>query len=300
MSSIELSIVMPCLNEEQTIGTCIEKAISFLEKNNIPGEVIVGDNGSQDRSIEIAESLGAKVIREKKKGYGSALRAAIRASNGKYILMGDSDDSYNFSEVKGFIDKLRSGSRFVMGNRFKGTIAQGAMPWKNKYLGNPFLSWIGKLFFNVECNDFHCGMRAFRKDTFEKLNPVSNGMEFASEMVIKAKFCDIEIEEIPINLYKDGRDRPPHLRPWRDGWRHLTFMLVHSPKWAIFYPGIVAILLGLIAGAQILSQSLMAQKLGLNIGALFVFATFTILGVQAVIFSIISRHFGMLFGSFPF
>jgi len=245
MSDIELTILMPCLDEAETLEVCIQKASSFLKKNNIQGEVCIADNGSTDGSIEIAKRCGARVISVSEKGYGSALKGGIQAAKGHYIIMGDADDSYDFEHLEPFVEKLRKGHDLVMGNRFKGGISPGAMPWLHKYIGNPVLSFIGRLFFHPPCADFHCGLRGFRRDAILSLNLITPGMEFASEMVVKASLEGLKITEVPTTLKPDGRSRPPHLRSWRDGWRHLRFMALYKPLHLFIYPGLAMTLLGL-------------------------------------------------------
>ena len=225
---LELSIVMPCLNEAETLKTCIVKAFKYLKENNIKGEVVIGDNGSTDGSQEIARNCGARVIPVSTRGYGSAIMGATNAAHGKYVIMGDSDDSYDFSNLNPFLDKLRAGYELVIGNRFTGSIKPMAMPFLNKYLGNPFLSFIGRLFVRSEIGDFHCGLRGFNRDALLALGLKTTGMEFASEMIIVATINHLKITEVPVVLSPDGRSRPSHLRPWRDGWRHLRFLLGHS------------------------------------------------------------------------
>ncbi len=241
---IEVSVVIPCLNEEATIGICIRKAQATLQRLGIAGEVIVADNGSTDRSVEIAQSLGARVVHEFRKGYGWALMRGFRAARGEFIIMGDGDDSYDFTDLERFIKPLREGADLVMGTRLKGIILPGAMPWKNRYIGNPFLSGLLNMLFRTGVSDCHCGMRAFRRDALRKMQLRCSGMEFASEMVIKAAKAGLRIVEVPITLYPDGRTRPPHLRPWRDGWRHLKLMLSFSPTWLFSIPGILLLLMG--------------------------------------------------------
>ena len=241
MSPIELTVVMPCLNEAETVARCIDKAKLGFEKAGLAGEIIVADNGSTDGSQRIAGEHGARVVAVAEKGYGSALRGGIEAANGCYLIMGDADDSYDFSESGKFVAKLREGYDLVMGCRLPsggGTIAPGAMPWKNRYLGNPVLSFLGRLFFRTPVRDFHCGLRAFSREAYARISPSTTGMEFASEMVMKASIEKLRIAEVPITLHKDGRSRPPHLRPWRDGWRHLRFMLIYSPRWLFLFPGL--------------------------------------------------------------
>jgi len=235
-SKIELSIVMPCLNEAETLGICITKAQNFLDSNHVNGEIVIADNGSTDGSIEIAKQHNARVIHVKIKGYGSALRSGINASKGTYIVMADADDSYDFSNLMPFLKKLRSGYDLVMGNRFKGGIEKNAMPFLHKYLGNPVLSFIGRLFFKIKIGDFHCGLRGFSSEAYSKLDLRTTGMEFASEMIVKAKLNNLSITEVPTKLSKDGRTRPPHLNTWNDGWRHLRFLLLYSPKWLFLFP----------------------------------------------------------------
>lgn len=239
MNQVELSIVLPCLNEELTVGTCVAKAVTFLKQNQIKGEVIVADNGSSDRSVEIAKFEGARVVLINQKGYGSALRGGFDAARGKYLIMADADDSYDLVNLLPFVEKLREGYDLVMGNRFKGGIKKGAMPWHHRYIGNPILSFIGKLFFKTPVNDFHCGLRGFTKEAIQSMNLQTTGMELASEIVIKASILSLKICEVPTILSPDGRNRPPHLRSFRDGWRHLRFLILYSPAWLFLYPGLL-------------------------------------------------------------
>ena len=236
---MELTVVMPCLNEAETVATCVRKAVKFIADSGISGEVVVADNGSTDGSQQLAEDAGARVVDIQDKGYGNALMGGILAARGEYVIMGDADDSYDFTNLMPFIEELRKGSDLVMGNRFKGGIEPGAMPPLHKYLGNPVLSFVGRLFFRSKIGDFHCGLRGFRKDSAIALGLQATGMEFASEMVVKATLAKQKITEVPTTLRKDGRSRPPHLRSWRDGWRHLRFLLLFSPRWLFFVPGIV-------------------------------------------------------------
>ena len=240
--AMELSIVMPCLNEAETLESCIRKAQSYLRRSGVCGEIVIGDNGSTDGSQEIAARLGARVIHIPIRGYGAALYGAITASHGRFFIMGDSDDSYNFEDLGAFVEKMREGYDVVMGNRFQGGIRPGAMPWKNRYIGNPILSTIGKVLFHAGVGDFHCGLRGFTKSAFQKMDLRTTGMEFASEMVIKATLMGLKMTEVPTVLSPDGRSRPPHLLPYRDGWRHLRFMLLFSPNWLFLYPGIALML----------------------------------------------------------
>ncbi|MBK28194.1 MAG: dolichol-P-glucose synthetase [Verrucomicrobiales bacterium] len=289
--SIEISVVMPCLNEAETLKLCISKALSCLRENKVTGEVVVADNGSTDSSKQIAESAGARVVLAKSKGYGNALIEGISAARGKYVIMGDADDSYDFSSLMVFIDKLRDGSDLVMGNRFRGGIAPGAMPPLHRYFGNPVLSGLGRLFFRCSIGDFHCGLRGLSREAFYRMKLQTTGMEFASEMVVKATMLGMKISEVPTTLSKDGRSRPPHLRSWRDGWRHLRFMLLFSPNWLFFYPGILLMLVGLILGGWLLPE---ARKLGqatLDINTLAYSALAVLLGFQSILFGLFTRTF---------
>ena len=246
--SAELSIVLPCLNEAETIERCIAAAMKCLRDNGIHGEVVVGDNGSTDGSAELARRAGARVVEVAQRGYGSALMGAIEASRGRFIVMGDADASYDFAEAAGILEKLREGCDLVMGNRFKGGIMPGAMPWKNRWLGNPGLTGLGRLIYGASVSDFHCGLRGFTRATYDALRLRTTGMEFASEMVVKATVARKKIGEVPITLHPDGRLRRPHLRPWRDGWRHLRFLLLLSPRWTLVYPGLLLMAIGLAIG----------------------------------------------------
>jgi glycosyltransferase involved in cell wall biosynthesis len=244
-NDIEVSVVMPCLNEARTVGRCVDKAVAALQKMGVRGEVIVADNGSSDGSPEIASEHGAWVVHVEQRGYGSALQAGIAAARGRYVIMGDADDSYDFSDLYPFVERLRSGDELVMGNRFRGGIRPGAMPWLHRYVGNPVLTGILNLFFRTPIRDAHCGLRAFRKDAYERLNLSASGMEFASEMVVRASLHGQRISEVPIVLHPDGRDRPPHLRSFRDGWRHLRFLLLMCPRWLYLIPALLLLVLGL-------------------------------------------------------
>src|ERR1051326_9078758 len=249
---IELSVVMPCLNEAETLPTCIRKAKKALHQLGIRGEIIIADNGSSDGSPEIAASLDARVIHVAEKGYGSALMGGIKAARGKYIIMGDADDSYDFTNLRPFVEKLRAGYDLVMGNRFKGGIAPNAMPPLHRYLGNPVLTGIGRIFFRSPCGDFHCGLRGFNRAAIQRLDLRTRGMEFASETVVKASLHGLRITEVPTTLSVDGRNRPPHLRSWRDGWRHLRFLLLYSPRWLFLYPGLLLMIVGAVASGWLL------------------------------------------------
>lgn len=290
-STVELSILMPCLNEAETLATCIAKAQKYLAENDIAGEVIIADNGSTDGSQAIAQSMGARVIHVSRKGYGNALRGGILNATGQYVIMADADDSYDFSNLNPFLYKLRQGYDLVMGNRFKGGIKPGAMPFLHKYLGNPVLTWIGKLFFASPCNDFHCGLRGFRRDAIEQLNLRTTGMEFASEMVVKATLNKMRITEVPTTLSPDGRSRPPHLNTWRDGWRHLRFLLLYSPRWLFFYPGLFLMLMGLVTTFSLISSP--------KIHTLLYSSASIIIGFQLVTFAVFTKVFAINEGLLP-
>ena len=296
-----VTVLMPCLNEEITLPICIEKAKAALEKmvGVEDWEVLVADNGSDDESVAIAESLGAKVIHVKQKGYGAALRAGINEARGEYIIMGDADDSYDFSSIQVFVDKLDEGYDLVMGDRFAGGIEPGAMSFSHKYIGNPILSGIGRLFFKTKIRDFHCGMRGFRKDSILKLDLCTTGMEFASEMVVKSVLFGLKIAEVPIKLYPDGRNRPPHLRSLPDGWRHLKFLLLYSPKWLFFYPGLLMAIIGFV-GMLILSfYNVHIGRVQFEITTMFYCAILLLTGCQAVQFSMFTNIYGMKIGQLP-
>jgi glycosyltransferase involved in cell wall biosynthesis len=296
---LELSIVMPCLNEAETLATCIEKARQWLIKNRVAGEIIVADNGSTDGSQNIATALGARVINVVQKGYGSALMGGINAARGKYIVMGDADDSYSFAHLDLFLEKLREGFDFVMGNRFAGGINPGAMKALHKYLGNPVLTGIGRLLFKSPCGDFHCGLRAFSKAAVMKLDLRTTGMEFASEMVVKSTLHELRIAEVPTTLFRDGRSRPPHLRSWRDGWRHLRFLLLYSPRWLFLYPGAILMLLGFLAAVWLLPGSRTLGSVTFDIGTLLYAASAIVIGFQAVNFSVFTKIFAISEGLLP-
>ncbi len=296
---IELTIVMPCLNEAETLKVCIDKAMKYLNDNHISGEVVIGDNGSTDGSQDIARGCGARVVDIPRKGYGSALMGAIQAANGKYVIMGDSDDSYDFSNLNAYLEKLRGGYDLVMGNRFKGGIAKGAMPFLHYYLGNPVLSFIGKLFFGGGVNDFHCGLRGFRQDIVTVLNLQTTGMEFASEMVVKAQINKLKIIEVPTTLSVDGRTRPPHLRTWRDGWRHLRFLLLYSPKWLFLIPGLTLMIIGLILFVLIQQGPVQLMNIHFDTNTLLYAGAFVVIGFQAVNFAVFTRIYAIQQGFLP-
>jgi len=299
---VELTILMPCLNEAETLACCIVKARLGLQRAGVRGEILVADNGSADGSPAIAEKSGARVVHVKAKGYGSALIGGARAALGQWILMGDADDSYDFSEADRFVKKFQEGFELVMGCRLPaggGTILPGAMPWKNRWLGNPALSFIGRLFFNCPARDFHCGLRGFTRAAFEKMDLQTTGMEFASEMVIKATLKKLKIAEVPVTLSRDGRSRPPHLKPWRDGWRHLRFMLLFSPRWLFLYPGIFLSLLGMIFAARLSLGDLRAGAILFNVGTLAVACMTVIIGFQLVAFAFFTKVFAIAEGLLP-
>jgi glycosyltransferase involved in cell wall biosynthesis len=298
-NDMELTILMPCLNEAKTIGNCIQQAQKFLGDYKIQGEILIADNGSTDGSDQIAQTLGARIVKIKEKGYGNAIRGGITVARGKYIIIGDADESYDFYHLMPFLNKLREGNDLVMGNRFKGGIEPGAMPPLHQYLGNPILSGIGKLFFKTPINDFHCGLRGFSKESALKMDLHSSGMEFASEMVIKASLLKMNICEIPTTLSPDGRDRPPHLQTWRDGWRHLRFMLIYSPRWLFLYPGIFMMLIGLILSTWTFFSPITINSVEFDIHSLLYFNAIILIGFNMVLFSIQSRYYGHRVGLLP-
>ena len=297
--SIEVSVVMPCLNEAETLAACIRKAKSLFAQHGIAGEVIIADNGSTDGSQQIALGEGARVERAIEKGYGSALRAGIAAARGRFIIMGDADDSYDFSAAFPLVEKLREGCDLVMGNRFAGGVLPGAMPPLHRYLGNPVLSGIGRLFFRSPVADFHCGLRGFSRDAVQRMELRTSGMEFASEMVVKASLLKMRIAEVPVQLAPDGRSRPPHLRSWRDGWRHLRFLLLYSPRWLFLYPGAALMLAGLAVGVWLLPAPRSLGPLGLDVHTLLYAAAAVLMGYQAVLFAIFSKVFAIGAGLMP-
>ena len=295
----ELSIVMPCLNEAETLPTCIKKAKKAFDQLGIQGEIIIADNGSSDGSPEIAANLDARVIHVAEKGYGSALMGGIKAARGKYIIMGDADDSYDFTNLGPFVEKLRAGYDLVMGNRFKGGIAPNAMPPLHRYLGNPVLTGIGRLFFHSPCGDFHCGLRGFSKSAIQSLNLRTTGMEFASEIVVKASLHRLRIAEVPTTLSVDGRNRPPHLRSWRDGWRHLRFLLLFSPRWLFLYPGLLLMLLGALVSGSLLLGPRVVDGITFDIHTFLYAAMAIIIGYQTVIFAVFTKVFAITEGLLP-
>lgn len=298
----ELSIVMPCLNEAQTVGRCVAKARQFLRDHRIEGEVIVADNGSQDRSPEIAQSAGARVVHEPVNGYGAALLTGIQAARGRWVIIGDADDSYDFSALAPLIEKLREGYDFVIGCRFPsggGRIMPGAMPWLHRLLGNPVLSRIGRLFFRCPVTDLYCGLRAFTRQRCLELGLRMNGMEFAYEMVIKATLGGLRIAEVPITLYKDGRDRPSHLRTWQDGWRTLRFMLLYSPSWLFLVPGMALLAIGTLFGGILLVSPVELFGIGFDTNTLLVCAMMVLIGFNLVSFAMFAKFFALSEGLLP-
>jgi glycosyltransferase involved in cell wall biosynthesis len=290
---------MPCLNERATVGACVRKALDAMERLGIRGEVIVADNGSTDGSQRIAFEQGAKVVPIQLRGYGSALLGGIAAARGQFILMGDADESYDFTQLEGFVCKLREGYDLVMGNRFQGGILPGAMPALHRYLGNPVLTGIGRLFYKSPVGDFHCGLRAFRKEAIERLELRTLGMEFASEMVVKATAFGLRIAEIPTTLSPDRRDRAPHLRTWQDGWRHLRFLLLYSPRWLFLYPGIALFVLGIILSAILLPAPRRVGNIVFDVDTLLFAAMATLIGFQSVVFATFTKTFAISEGLLP-
>jgi glycosyltransferase involved in cell wall biosynthesis len=300
--TVELTIVMPCLNEAETLATCIRKAQTGLERAGVRGEVLIADNGSTDGSPGIAEKLGARVVHVKEKGYGSALRGGIEAARGKWIIMGDADDSYDFSDLNRFVEKFREGFELVMGCRLPsggGTIAPGAMPWKNRWIGNPTLSFIGRVFFNCPARDFHCGLRGFTKAGYDKMELKTTGMEYASEMVIKATLKSLRIAEVPITLHPDGRSRPPHLKPWRDGWRHLRFMLMFSPRWLFVWPGLILLAVGLVLSVPLAVAPIQIGRVQFDTNTLLVSGMMMVVGFQILFFGLFTRVYCVARGLLP-
>ena len=297
---LELTILMPCLNEAETVQACVAKALGFLKRAGVAGEVLLADNGSTDGSQALGEAAGARVVGVMDRGYGAALMGGICAARGRYVIMGDADDSYDFERLDSILEKLRGGAQLVMGNRFQGGIAPGAMPFLHRYLGNPVLSFLGRLFFRIPVGDFHCGLRGFSREAILALDLKSTGMEFASEMVVKAALYDLEIDETPTTLKPDGRTRRPHLKTWSDGWRHLRFLLLHSPKFLFIYPG------ALLSGAGLWGVALLSQgavrltpALELDIHSLIASCFAILIGVQLVMFGALARRYAMVEGFLP-
>ena len=297
--AIEVSVVMPCLNEAETLEACIVKAQRALQEAHIAGEIVIADNGSTDGSVQIAERLGAKVVNVQAKGYGSALMGGIAAASGQYVVMGDADDSYDFGHIPRFVEQLRKGAQVVMGNRFRGGIQKNAMPPLHRYFGNPALTRLGRLFFKSPVGDFYCGLRGFRKDAYERMALRTTGMEFATEMVVKATLLELRIAEVPTTLSPDGRNRPPHLRTWRDGWRTLRFFLLYSPRWLFLYPGIALMLLGTALGLWLLPAPRSLGGVTFDVHTLVYAAAFVLLGFQAIAFACFTKIFAISEGLLP-
>ncbi|HEY3911921.1 MAG TPA: glycosyltransferase family 2 protein [Stellaceae bacterium] len=295
----EVTILMPCLNEAETLASCVSKARAFLARSGCSGEIIVADNGSTDGSQAIAEANGARVVTVAERGYGSALLGGIRAARGKYVIMGDSDDSYDFSRLDAFVDRLRAGFHLVMGNRFRGGILPGAMPPLHRYLGNPVLTGVGRLFFGSVCGDFHCGLRGFEREAALSLDLQASGMEFASEMVVKATLAKLRITEVPTTLAPDGRSRPPHLRSWRDGWRHLRFLLLFSPRSLFFYPGLTLFVVGGVAMAWLLPHARHVGNVTFDVHTLLYASLAVVVGFQSMTFWAFAKVYGMREGIVP-
>ncbi len=296
---MELTILMPCLNESLTLPICIKKAKTFLTDNNVDGEILIADNGSTDGSQDIARELGARVVDIPEKGYGAALIGGCNAALGKYVIMGDSDDSYDFLNLMPFVEKLREGYDLVMGNRFKGGIEKGAMPPLHQYLGNPVLSTIGRILYRSDIKDFHCGLRGYNRESILGLNLHTTGMEYASEMVVQATLHKLKICEVPTTLKKDGRDRPPHLRSWSDGWRHLTFLLMHSPNWLFLYPGLILWFIGLLVSIAIMIHPVEIGNVTFSINTMLYAAVAAIIGFQLMLFYVLTKKYASITGFIP-
>jgi hypothetical protein len=296
---MELTILMPCLDEAETVAICTRKAMTFLVEHCIDGEVVVADNGSTDGSQQLAKDAGARVISVPERGYGSAVLGGIAAARGQYVIVGDADDSYDFTALMPFVERLRAGADLVMGNRFRGGIAPGAMPPLHRYLGNPLLSYIGRLFFRSQIGDFHCGLRGFGRDNVRVLQLQASGMEFATEMVVKATLAGQRIEEVPTTLSPDGRSRPPHLRTWRDGWRHVRFLLLFSPLWLFLIPGTVLVALGLLTGVAVVPAPWRLGLISLDVNTLAVASAMIVIGFQAVLFALFTQVYASAEGFLP-
>lgn len=295
----EVTILMPCLNEAETLGTCLKQALRTLHESNIEGEVLVADNGSTDGSQDIAIREGCRLIHVSARGYGAALLGGIKSARGKYVLMADADNSYDFRHLPRFLAALEAGADLALGNRFKGGIEPGAMPFLHRYFGNPVLSVLGRLFFRVPVGDFHCGIRAFRKSAIESLDLSTTGMEFASEMVVKASLAGLKIAEVPTTLSPDGRSRAPHLRTWRDGWRHLRFLLLYSPRWLFLYPGALLMILGALVNAWLLPGQRTIRGLNLDVDTLAYASACLLIGFHACAFAVSAKVFAISEGLLP-
>jgi hypothetical protein len=296
---VELSVVMPCLNEAETVETCVRKARGFFEEHGVDGEVIIADNGSTDGSQQLARDAGARVVPVSDKGYGNALMGGIRAARGSYVVMGDADDSYDFTALMPYLTELRDGADLVMGNRFRGGIAEGAMPPLHRYLGNPVLSYIGRLFFRSKIGDFHCGLRGFRRESILRLGLQTGGMEFASEMVVRCTLAKYDVREVPTTLSPDGRTRAPHLSTWRDGWRHLRFLMLYSPRWLFLIPGMILTTLGLVAGVALSAGPIRVGEVAFDVDTLVGASAMLAIGFQAVLFALLTKVYAMEEGFLP-
>ncbi len=296
---MELTVVMPCLNEAETVATCVRKAIGFLTASGIDGEVVVADNGSTDGSQRLATEAGARVVPVSEKGYGNALMGGIIAARGTYVIMGDADDSYDFTNLMPFVEELRDGADLVMGNRFAGGIAPGAMPPLHRYLGNPVLSFIGRLFFRSKIGDFHCGLRGFKRESVLALGLQATGMEFASEIVVKAALYGQRVTEVPTTLAKDGRSLPPHLHTWRDGWRHLRFLMLFSPRWLFFLPGLALLIAGLVIGAIVSPHPFRVGTVTFDVDTLVAASAMVVIGFQSVLFWLFTQVYAGSEGFLP-
>jgi hypothetical protein len=296
---LDLTVVMPCLNEAATIGICIRKAMDSIERLGLAGEVVIADNGSTDGSQQIAEELGARVVPVERRGYGAALTGGIAAARGRWVIMGDADDSYDFSKLEPFVEELRSGYDLVAGNRFKGGIRPGAMPWLHKRLGNPMLSFIGKRLYGTPCGDIYCGLRGFDREKIERLDIRSSGMEFAIEMIVKATMQGLRVTEVPTTLSPDAEGREPHLNTWRDGWRSVRLLLLYSPKWLFLYPGLLLLAIGIVGMAALIPGEQTIGGVGFDVSTLLYFALAVIVGLQAVYYFLTARWFGIMEGLLP-
>lgn len=298
-NELELTILMPCLNEAETLEVCIKKAKKSIEDNNINGEVLIADNGSTDGSIEIAQRNGARVVNVPQRGYGSALIEGTKQAYGKYIIMGDADDSYDFSNIMPYVEKLREGYELVMGNRLTGGIEKGAMPWSHRYIGTPVISFIGRLFYKSKVGDFNCGMRGYDKQAILNLDLKCTGMEYASEMIVQANLNNLKIAEIPTTLKKDGRSRPPHLNTFSDGWRHLKFLLMYSPKWLFLIPGLILLIVGIIGESAVLFTDLHFARVTLGVHSMLYFGAMIVVGLQIILFSLLAKTYAINSGMNP-
>jgi glycosyltransferase involved in cell wall biosynthesis len=299
MRDCELTVLMPCLNEAETLVACISKARRFLDESGVRGEILIADNGSVDASREIAGRLGARVVQVELKGYGAALQGGIAAAQGRFVVMGDADDSYDFLQLSPFVEKLRVGADLVIGNRFQGGIAPGAMPFLHRYLGNPVLSFLGRLFFSIPVGDFHCGLRGFVRERLLALDLRTTGMDYASEMIVRAALAGYAIAEVPTTLKPDGRGRKPHLRTWSDGWKHLRFLLMYSPRWLFLYPGLALLCLGVLGVGFLLPGILYVGHVGFDIHTFIVACIVILLGLQSISFALIARRYGAHRGFIP-